>query len=543
MTIYRLRYITLWIIIIIVAPAIFTVKINCQVSYSLLDTNDWATYTYLYMSPKTSGELARNLPEIIQGGMGIAVSNWKLAGKVAAAGELGIVSGTVISVVLARRLQEGDEGGIMREALEDYPDHETADGIIKTYFQPSGHEPGKPYKAVPMIDGRGHSKAEKLNMVASFAEVKAAQNYAIKTNGQAGKVGVNFLTKLQPPTLSGLWGAMLAGADCIIMGAGIPEEIPKALDDLAKGNKATIRLDVTGSKNKHNLVLDPENYPLLRDFPKSRPAFLAIVASTVLAKWLARKDVPPDGFVIEGPTAGGHNAPPRDRKPLLDERGQPIYNEHDEVDLNEVAKLGLPFWLAGSYGTPEGLQRAAKEAASGIQAGSAFALCQDSGLSPKRRQELINLALNGGIDIYTDLRASPTGYPFKVPTVKGTLSEPDVYEVRERVCDLGFLREAYAIQEPDGTETVGYRCASEPVEAYLKKGGELAATIGRKCLCNGLMAAIDLGQYRSDDRREDPILTLGDNANEAAQRIVPIFGREFSAANVISYIRDASLAR
>eukprot|EP00961_Rhodomonas_salina_P183087 2471535-Rhodomonas_salina.2 len=37
-------------------------------------------------------------------------------------------------------------------------------------------------------------------------------------------------------------------------------------------------------------------------------------------------------------------------------------------------------------------------------------------------------------------------------------------------------------------EQVGYRCASEPIKDWLKKGGEIQATEGRKCLCNGLMA-------------------------------------------------------
>lgn len=492
------------------------------------------------MSPNTPGERARDLPEIIQGGMGIAVSNYRLAGEVAAEGEMGIVSGTVISVVLARRLQRGDLGGVMREALEDFPNHEMADGIIKTYFQPEGHEDSKPYKAVPMIDGKLHDKAAILNMVATFAEVRAAQNHAKKIGGHVGKIGVNFLTKLQPPTPSGLMGAELAEADCVIMGAGIPDEITRVLDDLYHGRKATIKFDVSGAKNNYTLEFDPKKYPLLYDAPKSRPAFLPIIASNALAKWLVRSDILPDGFVVEGPTAGGHNAPPRGKNLLLDERHQPIYGEKDEVDLIKLAELGLPFWLAGSYGTPEGLIKAIANGAKGIQAGSAFALCNDSGVSPLYREYLIDEAMNGGIDIFTDLLASPTGFPFKVPSVVGTLSDINVYDARERVCDLGYLREAYAIPKADGTEAVGYRCASEPVDDYVKKGGKLAATIGRKCLCNGLMAAIDLGQYRPDGSREAVILTLGDNANEAVQRLVPIFGREFTARDVIQFIRSGA---
>ena len=43
-------------------------------------------------------------PEIIQGGMGVDVSCYKLANVVSRSGELGIVSGTGMGVVAARRL-------------------------------------------------------------------------------------------------------------------------------------------------------------------------------------------------------------------------------------------------------------------------------------------------------------------------------------------------------------------------------------------------------------------------------------------------------
>ena len=83
-----------------------------------------------------------------------------------------------------------------------------------------------------------------------------------------------------------------------------------------------------------------------------RPKFLAIVASATLASMLARKaNGQVDGFVVEGPTAGGHNAPPRGQVQLND-RGEPLYGARDVVDLDAIRALGVPFWLAGSYGSP-----------------------------------------------------------------------------------------------------------------------------------------------------------------------------------------------
>ncbi len=50
-------------------------------------------------------EERRRLPLIIQGGLGVAVSNWRLARAVSALGQLGVVSGTAIDQVVVRRSQ------------------------------------------------------------------------------------------------------------------------------------------------------------------------------------------------------------------------------------------------------------------------------------------------------------------------------------------------------------------------------------------------------------------------------------------------------
>jgi enoyl-CoA hydratase len=60
-------------------------------------------------------------PRIIQGGMGVGVSNWQLANAVARAGGLGVVSGSLLDTVFVRRLQDGDLGGHMRRAIAAFP--------------------------------------------------------------------------------------------------------------------------------------------------------------------------------------------------------------------------------------------------------------------------------------------------------------------------------------------------------------------------------------------------------------------------------------
>ena len=60
-------------------------------------------------------------PRIIQGGMGVAVSSWRLARAVSLRGQLGVVSGTAIDSVFVRRLQDGDPGGHVRRAMAAFP--------------------------------------------------------------------------------------------------------------------------------------------------------------------------------------------------------------------------------------------------------------------------------------------------------------------------------------------------------------------------------------------------------------------------------------
>jgi nitronate monooxygenase len=275
-----------------------------------------------------------------------------------------------------------------------------------------------------------------------------------------------------------------------------------------------------------------------------RPKFLAIVASVTLASMLAKKATGRvDGFVVEGPTAGGHNAPPRGQAPI-NERGEPIYGPRDVVDLDAIQALGLPFWLAGSYGSPEQVQFALDAGAAGVQVGTAFAYCDESGLLPEIKQRIRQMSRDGQVDVVTDPVASPTGFPFKVVQLQDTLSASDVYEKRQRICDMGFLRHAF--RKEDGT--IGWRCPSEPIKAFLHKGGELNETVGRKCLCNGLMANVGLEQVRGGREHELPLVTSGDEAKNLAQFFVSQEAASYSAADVVKYLlpkscRDAVASR
>jgi NAD(P)H-dependent flavin oxidoreductase YrpB (nitropropane dioxygenase family) len=452
-------------------------------------------------------------PKIIQGGMGVAVSGWTLARTVSRLGQLGVVSGTGLAIILARGLQLGDPSGQLRHALRRFPIPDVAARVLAEYFITGGKSPAAPFKLAPMPTLRLGRALVELTVVANFVEVFLAKE------GHSGLVGINFLEKIQLPTLPSLYGAMLADVDYVLMGAGIPRAIPGALDRLTKGEPAQLKIDVIGALHGEEFLstFDPRAFCNGQLLAVKRPQFLGIVASVTLAMTLAKKaSGHVDGFVIEGDTAGGHNAPPRG--PLqLNAIGEPVYGPRDVVDLEKIRELGRPFWLAGSYGRPGRLAGALRLGAAGIQVGTAFAFCNESGLRPELKRQALQMSRAGTARVFTDPIASPTGFPFKVVQMPGTLSQADRYAARARICELGYLRHLY--RKPDGAP--GYRCPAEPVDDYVKKGGTVADTQGRKCLCNGLVANIGLNQMRSETEQELALMTAGDDVAQVAQFLKP----------------------
>jgi nitronate monooxygenase len=415
-------------------------------------------------------------------------------------GQLGVVSGTALDVVLARKLQLGDPGGHLRRALDAFPIPEISQRVRDQYFIAGGKAEFEPFQAVPMNSLACSNALTELNVLAGYVSVFLAKE------GHSSPVGMNLLEKIQLPTLPLLFGAILAGVNVILMGAGIPGQIPGILDRLAQGEPVQLR--VTAPGDAKYLTFDPT--PYIAKIPLSsltRPEFLAIVSSPTLAKHLQQKASGKiDGFVVEEPVAGGHNAPPRG-KMQLSESGEPVYTERDQVNLAAFRDMGLPFWLAGGFGRPGRLQAALEQGAAGIQVGTIFAFCEESGIEPELKQAILRDAAAGQLKVFTDPHASPTGFPFKVVQRKGSITDPSVYAQRNRVCDLGFLRQA--TRDEHGKMLL--RCPAEPEHMYQKKGGAATETAGRVCLCNGLLATIGIGQVRKGKSVEAPLLTAGDD--------------------------------
>ncbi|MEU4269854.1 nitronate monooxygenase [Streptomyces sp. NPDC026092] len=530
------------------------------------------------------------LPQVIQGGMGVGVSGWQLARAVSRTGQLGVVSGTALGTVLARRLQLGDADGDVRRALAAFPVPALAAAVLERYYVPGGLPDGERFLTEPMLRVERGEAADLLTVIGNFVEVWLAKE------GHDGLVGVNYLEKIQLALAPALFGAILAGVDHVLVGAGVPGHIPDLATRLSRAEPVTVKIAVDGDEAAYEHHFDPRAL-LETELPApaagsesqcgggegpcacggagkgrkagegrvqaveigarptpvgslgadvvagslgadvvaglKRPDVLAIVSLPVLASYLARDEATkPDGFVIETHGAGGHSAPPRGAL-TLDDDGNPIYGPRDMPDLAKMSALGIPYWLAGGAAHPERLAAARAAGAAGVQVGSAFALCEDSGMTAELRTEVTSRARQGTLKVRNNPSASPTAFPFKVADLPGTLSEPTAAENRRRVCDLAYLRTPY--RTPKGG--IGYRCPAEPEAAYVRKGGDPAATDGKLCLCNGLLATIGLGQRRPGGTVEAPVVTLGQDL-DFLNDLSPS-GEEYTASDVVEWLVGA----
>ncbi len=473
-------------------------------------------------------------PIVIQGGMGVAVSSWPLARAVSQMGQLGVVSGTGLDAVVMRRLQLGDVGGHIRRALNHFPFPKAAARVLDRYYIAGGKAADAPFAPHPMVRTFMTPEGVELCIAANFAEV-----YLAKEN-HGGIVGVNYMEKLQLPTLPSLFGAMLARVDYVLMGAGIPRAIPGILDRLSRGEPVELPLDVYGADPSDHFVdrLDPKEI-FGADAPSlHRPRFLAIVSSATLAVALARKaSGRVDGFVVEGPTAGGHNAPPRG--PLhCNRRGEPIYGLRDRPDLEVFRSLGRPFWLAGSYDSPEKIAEALAAGAAGVQVGTILAFCEESGLDASLKcAGHSNVPPGHGRRFH-----GPGGFADRIP-VQGLVASRHAVRrggVSGSAASLRFGLFASVLQK-------ARRLAR--LAMFRGRRGRLCGQ-GRSGGCNR-RAQVSLQRpacqrrpgQQYDGRRELPLATCGDSIGDVRRFLHSARSDAYSAQDVLDYLMSGLLQK
>lgn len=456
--------------------------------------------------------LIDGMPRLIQAGMGIHVSSAHLANATSRSGALGVVSGAALRHVVIDDIRNGDEDAIGLARL--FPVASYVEEIMA--FAPGGP---KHTHAVPVDTPHPRYSAypRRLSAIATFIEVKRAQR------GHQGKIGINVMWKAALTALPTIYGAMLAGVDALLCGAGVPMELPDIVAKIRAGEDMEY-LPLTGTGTHVRMAISQDGTsPLLQERPA--PKMIPILSNFAFAKrmldvWQKEYDgARPFAFVLENHSAGGHNAPPRNKSD---------FTEQDSIDsyFDKVLALGVPVYIAGAFeegGSRADFEQWTARGAYGLQVGSRFALCRESGMRADLRKQIITANTTDSLTIKTDLTASPTGYPLKTVQLPHTTTEPEIYEARQRVCNKMYLTRSHFETLPDGTVKETYLCPSMPPEQYERLGGDPAETQGRFCLCNSLLSTAG---YDAD--LEPPVVTLGESGK--------LVKRHWSAREIVEEI-------
>lgn len=443
--------------------------------------------------------LIDDMPRLIQAGMGIHVSSATLANTTARNGALGVVSHVALRHIVVEEVRRGDATAIA--LAKEFPLRCYAEELLA--FAPGGewHK-----KAVPLDlpDPKKSELPKRLSTIGAFVEVKRAKL------GHSGKVGINVMWKCALTVLPSIYGAMLAGVDALLCGAGIPMELPdiirriRAGEDLEytplHGTGCPVSLKIAADRPAEHLAAfpEPKMMPILSSFP---------LAKRMLDVWTREYGTRPFAFVLENHAAGGHNAPPRNKTE---------YAEADELTgyFDKVVALGVPVYVAGAFaegGSRNDYLYWRERGAYGLQVGSRFALCDESGMRRDIKDAV--LANNAGHgELRTEFGVSPTGYPFKVLPLAGSVGDPAVQQERHRICNKGYLMHAELV-EKNGAEELVYRCPAMPARQFEKLGGDPSETEGRICLCNSLLATAGF-----DADKEAPLITLGVSGTRITER-------------------------
>ena len=322
---------------------------------------------------------------------------------------------------------------------------------------------------------------------------------------------------------------MLAGVDYVLMGAGIPRRCPRAADRLrrrrAPAASPSTSPSQTRTHTRRRSTRATSSAPTCR-----RCAARRSWRSSRCTSWrgyLARDaEIRPDGFVVEGPVAGGHSAPAARQDARSTRRASRSTRPRTRPTSPRWSPLGLPFWLAGALRHAREGRRGACGRRRGRPGAARSSRWRPTRASPGR---CADAAARRAARRHADGAQRPAGLPDRLP-VQGGAARParcpsrSVYEARPRICDLGYLREPVRaarrldrlpLRRPSRCTCTSRRAATPPTPS------------GRKCLCNALIANIGLPQLRKDGYVEQPAITLGQDLDGAQDllRRSPTAGR------------------
>ncbi|HUN67480.1 MAG TPA: nitronate monooxygenase family protein [Burkholderiales bacterium] len=331
----------------------------------------------------------KDVRPLVQGGMGVGISAHRLAGSVARQDCVGTIS----SVDLRRH----------------HPD-------------------------LMLQTGRSRDKQaiEAANLVALDREIRAAREIA----AGHGMIAVNVMRAVSQYA-GYVRQACASGAEAIVVGAGLPFDLPELTADYP----------------------DVALIPILSE---------ARAIGLVLRKW-QRKGRLPDAIVIEHPRyAGGHLGAAK-----IDEVGDHRFDFGEVLPAAErlYAEMGIapiPLIVAGGVNSPERVREALSLGAAGVQVGTPFAVTQESDAHPNFKRVLADARAE---DIVTFM--SVAGLParaVRTPWLARYLDREAVLQRRarqRRECTLAFDCLAQCGLR-DGNPRVGQFCIDHHLAAALR---------------------------------------------------------------------------
>ncbi len=272
-------------------------------------------------------------------------------------------------------------------------------------------------------------------------------SFAREAGGQ--HVGMNVMVALARDYQESVKGAIDAGADVIISGAGLPLSLP-----LIHPAKDTALIPIVSS---------------------------ARALEIVCRKW-EKAGRRPDAAVLEGPLAGGHLGFRIDE---LDMGANRLENLLPAV-MDVAREHGdFPIIVAGGIYSHSDIARFLQMGANGVQMGTRFLATVESGASHEYKQAVVD-AKEEDITV-AQSPGSPCGLPFRV-IKHSPMFVSALKRLRAPKCDKGYVLQ----KDPSGNFS---KCAAKQDNAdYF-------------CICNGLLSSSGY------DPAEEPLFTAGTNAS------------------------------
>ncbi len=327
---------------------------------------------------------------IVQGGMGVGVSLHPLAKAVAREGGLGIVSSACLDRLVSKRIGKK----------------------VNTYE-------------------------------AAYEEVSLAK-------AEKGFAGINIMGALAKDFNDSVKGAIDAGADAIISGAGLPLSLPA--------------------------IQPPKDTALI-------PIVSSARALEIICKKWEKLGYRPDAVVLEGPLAGGHLGFRIDQVELESNRLENLL----PLVKDMAKKFGdFPVIVAGGIFTHKDIVQFMSKGADGVQMGTRFLATDESSATETYKQAVV-LAKEEDI-VVAHRPGSPCGLPFRV-IKQSPMYVSSLKRLRKPKCDKGYV----LMKDAEGKFTV---CpAKEDNKDYF-------------CICNGLLSSAGFNPVE-----EEPLYTVGTNAS------------------------------